>query len=95
MELRVMMVDSALQLIHARQVFVKVREAPVQEVLRVMRRPSPAIVLRMQTVTMGHSAMELRPVILQPVVDRVVTPVLMMGHSVMVMKAVMKKTLPV
>ena len=96
MEPRVMMGCTAPQLIHVSQVFAKVREVPVREVPPVMRRPNPAaLVLMMQTAMMEHFVTVQRPVILQPDVDRAVIPVLMMGHSVMAMKAVMKTLISV
>jgi hypothetical protein len=60
-----------------------------------MRRPKPVIVFLMQTVTMGSIAMELRPVILQPVVDRAVHPALMMENSAMALKVAMRTLISV
>jgi hypothetical protein len=85
-----MMVCTAPQLIHAGQVFAKVRGIPVQKVPPVMRKPNPAIVVRMQTATMGNIAMELRPVMAHVRMAHLSTA-LTMGNSAMALKAVMRK----
>jgi hypothetical protein len=86
-----MMIYTAPQLIHVKEVFAKVPGVPAREVTRAMRRLNPVTVLRMQTAMMKYFVTVQRPVILMPVVDRAVTPALTMGHSAMVMKVAMRK----